>query len=153
MIIDIYSGSKNRIERTLSNLHENPFVFDGVSYKCMEAFLQSLKCKSCEEQLFVSRLNGPGAYRYGQTKSWKEKQTLYFKGVSLHRMSDGYSALVYNAYLSMLEQSKSFRDSLRDSYPHKLVHTMGHNDPSKTILTENEFCGILTELRQLLIEE
>lgn len=34
-----------------------------------------------------------------------------------------------------------------------LYHTMGKSDPTRTILTEEEFCEILTEIRKNLQKE
>lgn len=48
----------------------------------------------------------------------------------------------------MFEQSEGFRTALMATRGMALYHTKGESNPYKTILTEQEFCGILTELRE-----
>lgn len=47
----------------------------------------------------------------------------------------------------MFSQSREFREALMSTKDKMLLHSNGENDPKKTILTEIEFCSILTELR------
>lgn len=152
MFIDIYSGSKNEIEKVLSNLYTHYFVFDGIPYKCVESFIQSLKFVEYEDTKKFIGLLGGASYRLGQTNNkWKKDLTLYYKGQPIHRMSDAYNALIFNMYCSVVEQCPKFRQALVDSYPREIRHSMGNDDPTQTILTEKEFCEILTELREILI--
>lgn len=48
----------------------------------------------------------------------------------------------------MFEQSEGFRTALMATCGMTLYHTKGESNPYKTILTEQEFCSILTELRE-----
>ena len=48
----------------------------------------------------------------------------------------------------MFEQSEGFRTALMATRDMALYHTKGESNPYKTILTEQEFCGILTGLRE-----
>lgn len=48
----------------------------------------------------------------------------------------------------MFEQSERFRTALMATRGMILYHTKGKSNPYKTILTEQEFCSILTELRE-----
>lgn len=150
-IYDIYSGSGDFVERTLSNLHEHHFTFDGIKYRCIEAFLQSLKCADPIQAEQFYGLDGIGAHRMGKKfHGWKKEQTLYYKGQPMHRLSDAYDGLIYNAYLSMFEQCPKFRKALEISKDGDLIHTMGCKDPTNTILTESEFVDILGDIRDLL---
>lgn len=143
--IDIYSGSWDWIERELSNFTEHPFIFDGISYRTIEAFLQSLKYETPPD---INTLRGHEVYKKCHSnRGWQKDGTMWYKGEPVNRFSDAYSNLVYNAYLSMAEQNKRFLDALSDSKPYVLAHTMGCDDPNQTILTEKEFCDILNELR------
>ena len=47
----------------------------------------------------------------------------------------------------MFDQSERFRAALMATRGMKLYHSRGKSDPFKTILTEQEFCQILTDLR------
>lgn len=147
-VIDIYSGSWDWIERELSNFTEHPFTFDGVYYRTIEAFLQSLKYENPPD---INGLRGHEVYKFCHNHiGWKKDLTMWYKGKPIHRLSDAYSNLIYNAYLSMAEQNKGFLEALVHSKPHILAHTMGCKDPHHTILTEKEFCDILTEIRELI---
>ena len=47
----------------------------------------------------------------------------------------------------MLDQSERFRAALMATRGMRLYHSRGKRNPFKTILTEHEFCQILTDLR------
>lgn len=47
----------------------------------------------------------------------------------------------------MFEQNERFRAALMETRGKELYHSRGERNPYKTILTEQEFCAILTELR------
>lgn len=59
-----------------------------------------------------------------------------------------FAALVRQAYNAMFEQSEGFRTALMATCGMTLYHTKDESNPYKTILTEQEFCSILTELRE-----
>ena len=112
----------------------------------MEGFLQSLKYKDIEEQRYICRLSGKEAKRM-TTADWQEDQTVWWKGQTIDRQSDSFLTLVKAAYKAMFEQNESFRTALMSTRGKALYHSQGEQDPHKTILTEQEFCGILTDLR------
>lgn len=66
----------------------------------------------------------------------------------IDRQCGELAALVRQAYNAMFEQSEGFRTALMATCGMTLYHTKGESNPYKTILTEQEFCGILTELRE-----
>ena len=47
----------------------------------------------------------------------------------------------------MFEQNERFRTALMSTRGMRLFHSRGEHDPYKTILTEQEFCQILMDLR------
>lgn len=112
----------------------------------MEGFLQSLKYKDIEEQRHICRLSGKEA-KWMTTASWQEDQTVWWKGQTIDRQSKMFLRLVRAAYKAMFEQNESFRTALLSTCGKVLYHSQGAQDSHKTILTEKEFCGILTELR------
>lgn len=59
-----------------------------------------------------------------------------------------FAAIVRQAYNAMFEQSEGFRTALMATLGMALYHSKGESNPYKTILTEQEFCGILAELRE-----
>ena len=143
--IDIWSKSPYPAN-VLSNLYGNSFCYDGVECGSMEGFLQSLKYKDIVEQRHICRLSGKEAKRM-TTAVWQEDQTVWWEGQAIDRQSKMFLRLVRAAYKSMFEQNVNFRTALMNTRGKALYHSQGEQDSHKTILTEKEFCGILTELR------
>ena len=48
---------------------------------------------------------------------------------------------------AMFDQNDRFRAALMASRGRRLYHSQGNTDPFKTILTQEEFCSILMEIR------
>ena len=144
--MDIGSGN-NYPSSSLSNFAGHRFEIDGVLCYSMEGFLQSLKFKNPEMQKEVCQLVGLKAKYKGKRKKWWVKQTLFWQGEEIYRHSVEYQDLITRAYLCMFNQSSSFRNALKASGQAVLTHSMGKSDASKTVLTRQEFCSRLTELR------
>lgn len=130
----------------LSNLCSNGFRFDGVVCGSMEGFLQSLKHKEKDKQLQLCSMKGGNARKRSVT-SWQTDQIVWWKGQAIDRQGDEYQQLIRRAYQAMFDQSERFRAALMSTRGITLTHTSGEKDPYKTILTEQEFCQILTEMR------
>lgn len=144
--IDIWSKNAYPAD-VLSNLCSNGFRFDGVVCGSMEGFLQSLKQKDINKQRQICSMKGRNAKK--QTSAgWQTDQILWWKGKAIDRQSREFTALVREAYNAMFEQSERFRTALMATRGMILYHTKGESNPYKTILTEQEFCSILTELRE-----
>lgn len=143
--IDIWSG-KPYPSYALSNLCHNEFDYDGVHGGSMEGFLQSLKRKDESVQLANCAMEERSAKKQS-TSEWQADQVIYWKGKELKRQSEEYWALLQGAYEAMSQQCELFRNALLSTKDKKLYHLKGVKDPTKTILTEKEFCTLLTELR------
>ena len=143
-------GSKNGYPGSaLSNFAPHRFTFDGIECYSMEGFLQSLKFDKCHIAVEVCKLTGLAAKSRGKSrnKRWQSLQTLWWRGCPIPRKSDQYQLLLRKAFKAMYEQSESFRKALDSTKGMTLKHPIGHNDQSMTVLTEREFCKILTDLR------
>lgn len=134
----------------LSNFAPHKFIFDGVECASMEGFLQSLKFKSPEMQKEVCKLVGKAAKFKGKRKNWRVTQTLYWKGKEYKRDSDEYQELLDNAYISLFNQSESFRNALKATGSSSITHSIGKNKINETVLTQTEFCSRLLKLRNWL---
>ena len=132
----------------LSNLCSNGFCFDGMVCGSMEGFLQSLKRKELDKQRQICSMRGGNARKMSVT-SWQTDQIVWWKGQAIDRQSDDYQQLIRSAYQALFEQNERFRATLMQTRGITLVHTSGEGNPFKTILTPSEFCGILTEMRNL----
>lgn len=85
------------------------------------------------------------------TDTWKNEQNVFWKGHIYNRHGNQSQFLVRRAYRAMMKQCpKLFHDALKATGTKRIFHTIGNPNPHKTILTEKEFCDILTELRQEL---
>ena len=143
--IDIWSKSEYPAG-VLSNLCSNGFRFDGMICGSMEGFLQSLKQKDKDKQRQICSMKGKNAKKMTST-GWQTDQILWWKGNPIDRQSQDFYNLVSAAYLSMFQQNERFRTALMSTRGMVLYHSHGERNPFKTILTEREFCQILTELR------
>ena len=143
--MDVGSGNTYPAN-ALSNFSPHPFVIDGVECNSMEGFLQSLKFKSVEMQEHVCTLVGFAAKKKGSDKNWYVTQTLYWKGEEIKRDSKAYQDLLDRAYEAMYKNTK-FKAALEASGQANLTHNIGKADPTKTVLTRNEFCSRLMKLR------
>lgn len=130
----------------LSNLCSNGFRFDGVVCSSMEGFLQSLKHKDKNKQLQLCSMKGGNARKHS-VASWQTDQIVWWKGQAYDRQSDDYQKLLRRAYQAMFDQNERFRAALMSTRGITLTHASGEKNPYKTILTEQEFCTIITEMR------
>lgn len=143
--IDIWSKSKYPAYM-LSNLHDSIFIFDEVECHCMEGFLQSLKHQDEGKQRQICKLRGIDAKRMSSS-DWQKDQIVWWKGKAIKRQSNDFMKLITEAYAALYQQNQYFRDALLATKGKRLLHSRGKKDPHETILTEKEFCTILTELR------
>ena len=143
--LDIWSKSPYPAN-VLSNLCSNNFCFDGVPCGSMEGFLQSLKYQDINRQEQICQMKGKEAKNMTSTL-WQTDQTVWWKGVSINRQSQDFQDLIRRAYQAMFEQNEQFRTALMSTRGIKLYHVQGEQNPYKTILTESEFCAVLTEMR------
>ena len=146
--IDISSTSKYP-SSYLSNFTPYTFTFRGIEFTSMESLLQGLKFEGVETQNSVFKRVGVKAKLRGKKRKWYLNQTLYWQGVPMKRDSAEYRAIVEEAY-EALSQNKDFQKALLATGEKTLYHTMGKSDPTRTILTEEEFCEILTGVRNKL---
>ena len=144
--IDIWSKNPYPAD-VLSNLHSNSFRFEGMVCGSMEGFLQSLKYKDTDKQRQICSMKGRNAKNKSVT-GWQTDQIVWWKGKSIDRQSGEFLEFVAKAYQAMFEQNKSFRAALMSTRGLTLYHTKGEQNPFKTILTEDEFCSILTNMRE-----
>ena len=153
--IDFYDPDANTLDirsnglypsNVLSNLCSNGFRFEGMVCGSMEGFLQSLKQKDKDKQRQICSMKGGNARKHSVT-SWQTDQIVWWRGQAYNRQSEEYQRLIRRAYQAMFEQSERFRAALMQTRGITLIHSSGEVNPYKTILTKEEFCQILTEMR------
>ena len=134
----------------LSNFTPYTFTFRGIEFTSMESLLLGLKFEGVEPQNSVFQRVGVKAKLRGKKRKWYLDQTLYWQGTPMKRDSEEYKNIVHEAFYALAENI-DFQQTLPATGNKRLYHTMGKSDPTRTILTEEEFCGILTEVRRKLI--
>ena len=134
-------------EDILSNLCGNDFCFDGVQCGCMESFLQSLKIEdeNLQRKICLCKVHELDRYKIPE---WDCTMPLWWKGHRLDRKSAKYKRLIRRAYEDMYLWCARFRDALMATAGKKLISERGEISPDTTILTDKEFCSILTGLRR-----
>lgn len=133
----------------LSNFTPYAFTFRGIEFVSMEALLQGLKFEGVEKQAKIFKLVGVQAKFKGKKRKWYLDQRLYWQGKPMMRDSEEYQSLVNEAF-DALAQNVDFQKALLATGDKRLYHSMGKSDPTKTILTEEEFCSVLTKIRTRL---
>ena len=146
--MDIGSGT-GWPSAALSNFTPHPFVIDGVECASMEGFLQSLKFKEPDMQIEVCKLVGKAAKFKGKKKKWWRTQTLYWQGQEFKRDSQEYQDLLDRAF-DALAQNTGFQKALLATGKATLTHSIGKSKEQETVLTKQEFCSRLTNIRSNL---
>lgn len=144
-VIDIYSKGEYPADR-LSNFYPHEFVIDGIKCAGMEGFLQSLKCKNPQKQLYVCGLYGEQAKNAGADKKlWKFTGLVHWQGKAYRRSGKKFAALISRAYDCLFE-NKEFYDALNCAKGSELIHSKGKDKKRETILTTEEFISNLNRL-------
>jgi len=145
--MDIRSG-KGYPAATLSNFSPHPFVFDGVECASMEGVLQAFKFDKPHMQVEVCKLVGKAAKFRGKkrNKHWWRIQKLWWQGQIYDRHGPEYQELLDRAYNALAKNDK-FRKALLATQDAVLRHSLGSSSAQHTVLTEREFVGRLTRLR------
>ncbi len=139
------------LARRLSNFTPRVFVLDNYLCTCVEGVLQAFKFDDPEMQRWICMMSGKEAKAIGQTRNdvWQSCQTLWWQGKSYDRMSPEYQDLLDRLY-EAASSSADFADDLLATGEEVLTHSIGVQDPRKTVLTEEEFCSRLMANRSKL---
>lgn len=150
--IDISTVSRNPASSLLSNFTPFRFTFREKDFTSIESLLQGLKAKDIDKQNSIFSKVGKAAWRQGRKCKWWKEQRLYWQGHPMERMSAEYRNFIREVFYALAENT-DYRQVLLSTGRKTLYHTIGKSDPTKTILTEEEFCTILTEIRTKLQTE
>lgn len=134
-------------EDILSNLCGNDFCFEDVQCGCIESFLQSLKFQDEKLQRKLCNIKAEELDRYS-IPDWSDTQPLWWKGRPINCLSPEYIDFISKVYMEMFLWCHRFRDALMATEGKRLVYNSGDTDPSKKVLTDEEFCKVLTKLRE-----
>lgn len=99
--------------------------------------------------MHVCKLIGIEAKKAGRAMPWFKTQKLFWRGITYDRHGPDYQKLLNQAY-NALFCNASFRDALARTGDAPFTRSIGKSSKYATILTEEEFCGQLTRLREML---
>jgi predicted NAD-dependent protein-ADP-ribosyltransferase YbiA (DUF1768 family) len=148
-MIDIGSKENNTYDN-LSNFTEFHFYFDGIFCKSMEGLLQSFKFNDFKKQKEICLLIGKKAKFKGKKKKWYLEHKLYWNNVEYDRFGKEYQLLLDKAFISIYKNN-DYKKLVLSTDKNEIKHSMGKNDRNFTILTEDEFCNRLKNLRDGLL--
>ncbi len=146
----------------LSNLypHKFPFYTSGAFGMChevqclsMESFIQSLRVKDPVVQKYIcENLTGPMVHKLKPClRDWREDGYVYWNGSIIMRDSATYQELISTAYDCLFEGNQLFREFVLPHFKGMyLIHSIGNDHVSQTLLTESEFRYQLNRLMQRL---
>ncbi len=150
--MDIRSNNKG-VAGKLSNFTPRPFIFRGVKCASAEGLLQSFKFKDPTIQEYICTLVGFKAKKAGSKKNWQKTQTLWWAGEPIKRDSDEYQTLLDEAFLALYTTNSKAKKTLLATHSANLTHSIGRSKASETVLTKQEFCSRLMNLRNRLQSE
>lgn len=132
----------------LSNFTPRSFIFDGVWCASAEGLFQAFKFDNIRIQEEVCKLVGVDAKRRGRkrNKIWMRAQKLWWKGKKYDRSGEEYQRLLDRVF-DALSEDVSFCKALLDTGNERLTHFIGEPRKTDTVLTEQEFCSRLENIR------
>lgn len=134
----------------LSNLFPHAFEIDGFKCQSMESFIQSLREENCQLQKSIcSDYSGYMAYKLRLClHDWRKEGFVFWQGKPIPRCSLEYRDLITRAYDALFAQNIIFKEILTNRANAKyLIHSIGCDVPSETLLTELEYRFQLNRLR------
>jgi predicted NAD-dependent protein-ADP-ribosyltransferase YbiA (DUF1768 family) len=132
-------------------MYPHSFVVSGTYCLSMEGFLQSLKTVHISDQRMLCSLAGMEAHRRGMRNDWRMSQTLYWQTTPIDRHSPDYQDFLNVIYRKMYAANPELQKLLISTGTEKLTHNVGRTNPHETVLTKQEFLGIINDIRKELI--
>ena len=150
--INLGYNFKNSLSRALSNLYPIAFKFRGKKVNSIEGVLQGIKYKDKKMQNLILKYSGLDAYhtRAANTNDfWGNDGFLYWQGRPIKRGSNDYQVFLDELYLSA-SKNPIYKKSLLSTGDLYLLHHIGGEDVSLTVLTRYEYEVRVNSLREYL---
>jgi len=150
-IINVNSGSENKIERILSNLNGKfPFIIYGIKYGSVEIPLQMIKFPpGSSERREILNLSGKDAGKKAKKLGRKAKRDyVYWDGKVIKYNSMEHRQLLKSFIQAKFSQNKEAMEELLSTSGKTLDHDLGHPESPKTSLPKNAFLSILIRIRK-----
>ena len=150
--LNIGYNFKNSLGRVLSNLYPIQFKFRGKKVNSIEGVLQGIKYKDKKIQNLILKYSGLDAYhtRAANTDDfWGNNGFLYWQGKPIKRDSNEYQLFLDELYLSA-SKNPIYKRALLATGDWYLLHHIGCEDISQTVLTRYEYELRVNSLREFL---
>lgn len=156
--VDIFY--KDPLSGPLSNLFPHKFVINDPFYldspihcQSIESFIQSLRVKDSKLQRQVcENYSGYMAWKLRLSLGdWRPGGMVYWQGNPIQRISEDYEDLLTMAYDALFDGNDVFREIVLPAFKDKiLIHSIGCESQSETLLTELEYRAQLQRLMNKL---
>ncbi len=142
---------KNPLSKCLSNLFPYEFYFKGIKLHSAEAFFQGIKFvdKKTQKMLFNYAQLDSNNIKCSSNFDWTKIQCICFKGKLISRRSEEYQNLIYELYISLL-QNPLYLGAIKQIGDRYVIHSIGCEDDTKTVLTRYEFEFMLNCLKDFV---
>ncbi len=143
---------KNSVSRVLSNLYPIQFKFRGKWVNSIEGVLQGIRYKDRHIQNLILKYSGLDAYHTRSANLidlWMNTQILYWQGKPIKRQSNEYQKFLCELYLSA-STNPIYKNTILSTDNKHLIHHIGYEDDTQTVLTRFEFERQLNTLRDFL---
>lgn len=152
MFINIGYNFKNSLSKTLSNLYPMRFKFRGKWVNSIEGVLQGIKHQDKKLQNLVFNYYGIDAYHTRGSNTldfWGNTGILYWQGKPIDRQSEDYQIFLDELYLSAVK-NPLYKKCLISTGEKYLLHHIGNNNSTETVLTRFEYEQRLNALREYI---
>jgi hypothetical protein len=125
-------------------------VLEGERMASVEGFIQGTKFPEghpTRQQAF--RSVGVEAKRLGKNA---ERRFVWWRGRAIPYGSSEHHELIEKAIRAKFEQNPGAMEALLATEGMTLTHNLGHPDPPNTSLPATVFCGILTRIREEILD-
>jgi predicted NAD-dependent protein-ADP-ribosyltransferase YbiA (DUF1768 family) len=117
--INVVSHSPDPLVRLIANFAPTPFVLDGKTYACVEAFWQSLRFDDADRDA-IARLDGASAKRISSTRPYGSH--VDYLGQRYAVGTNEHWALMQRACRAKFEQNETARAALLATGDRPLIH-------------------------------
>lgn len=156
-VVNISSGSEDKVARRLSNFSKDRFVIDGIEMASVEGFVQGIKFPEFPiedtRRDIAFRLAGKEAKKIGGEAAEFGQKFVWWKGRKIIYGSAEHYALNERAIRAKYQQNPEAMEALLSTKGKKITHELGGEENPKTCLPKAEFCRILTKIRDEKLKE
>jgi len=128
----------------LSPSYRHSIQIGGKRCYSLTSFLLSLSCENIHKQEKIYNAEPKEAFELSKNYNWRKSQRIFWNGERIDRHSQEYQKLLDEAFIDLYSSGGFLRALLSARYDE--LDYNASNDPSKTLLTKDEFISRLYKL-------